>query len=145
MLAVGAIVVAVDQMTKTLAENGIDRGDRVEVLPFVDFVHVLNKGVAFGFLGSGGQGVVLAVTIAALILVLGWFTTHPDRKGGWLAVGLLAGGAIGNLIDRLTGEGVTDFIDLPLWPSFNVADIAITLGAVLLVLAAFSPRPADES
>ena len=74
------------------------------------------------------------MTIAALALVLAWFAIDPRRPGLALSVGLLAGGALGNLADRVRASAVTDFIDLPLWPAFNLADVAITLGALGLVL-----------
>jgi signal peptidase II len=142
MLAAAAGVVGLDQLTKALVVDSIEKGERNEVLFFLDFVHVENEGVAFGFLGDSSQGLVLAVTLAALALVVGWFAFNRSRPFAWLAVGLLAGGAIGNLIDRLTRAGVVDFIDLPAWPSFNVADIAITLGAVTLALIALlGPEP----
>ena len=101
--------------------------------------YVTNSGIAFGLLSEGANGVVLAVTLGALALVLGWFATDTTRPGLWLGVGLLVGGAIGNLIDRLRLDAVTDFIDPPLWPAFNVADVAITAGVVILVLSAFAP------
>ena len=137
----GLVVVAVlalDQVAKALVVGAIEPGERVEVLPFLDLVHVMNEGVAFGFLGEGDRGAVLAVTAAALALVLVWFMRDPTRPWSWLAIGLLAGGAIGNLADRLFRDAVVDFIDLPAWPSFNLADIAITAGAALLVLSAFA-------
>lgn len=135
----GAIVVmGLDQATKALVIGSIEMGERREVLPFLDLVHVENDGVAFGFLGDSSRGVVLAVTLAALVLVIGWFAFNRERPLAWLAVGLLAGGAIGNVIDRLARDGVIDFIDFPAWPSFNVADIAITLGAATLALIAFA-------
>ena len=86
------------------------------------------------------------MTFAALALVIGWFAFNRDRPLAWLAVGLLAGGAVGNLLDRLTRDGVIDFIDFPAWPSFNFADIAITLGAATLALIALAgPEPDRES
>ncbi len=144
MLLAAAVVVGLDQLTKALVIDSIEVGERNEVLPFLDFVHVQNDGVAFGFLGDSSQGLVLAVTLAALVLVVGWFAFNRDRPFAWLAVGLLAGGAIGNLIDRLARDGVIDFIDFPAWPSFNVADIAITLGAVTLALVALTGHETDE-
>ena len=144
MLLAAAVVVGLDQLTKALVIDSIEVGERNEVLPFLDFVHVQNDGVAFGFLGDSSQGLVLAVTLAALVLVVGWFVFNRDRPFAWLAVGLLAGGAIGNLIDRLARDGVIDFIDFPAWPSFNVADIAITLGAVTLALVALTGHETDE-
>ena len=136
LAVVALVVVAIDQASKAAVRASITPGERVDVLPFVDFVHVLNQGVAFGFLGEESRGLVVAITLVALIAVLGWFALDAARPWAWLAVGLLAGGAIGNLIDRLREDAVTDFIDLPAWPSFNVADIAITIGAAVLVLAA---------
>jgi signal peptidase II len=137
------MVVAIDQVSKALVVAHIAPGERVEVLPFLDLVRVMNEGVAFGFLGDGSRGVVLAVTAAALVLVLAWFARDPRRPGAWLAIGLLAGGALGNLADRLFRDAVIDYIDLPAWPSFNLADVAITLGAGALVLAAF--RAPDDA
>ncbi len=136
-----AAVVLIDQVTKAVVVGAVAPGERVEVLPFLDIVHVMNEGVAFGFLGDGDRGIVLLITAAALALVLIWFMRDPTRRWSWLAIGLLAGGAIGNLADRLFRDAVVDFIDLPAWPSFNVADIAITVGAGLLVLAAFAHPP----
>ena len=69
---------------------------------------------------------------------------RPEPPGLWLAVGLLAGGALGNLIDRVRTDAVTDFIDPPLWPTFNLADVAITLGALGLILVSMSPAPAGD-
>jgi signal peptidase II len=136
-----AVVLAADQIVKAIVVASIEPGERVEVLPFLDLVHVMNEGVAFGFLGDGSRDTVLLVTGAALLFVFVWFLRDPTRPWSWLAIGLLAGGAIGNLLDRLFRDAVVDYIDLPAWPSFNVADIAITLGAAILVLAAFAePR-----
>jgi len=145
-LLAAALVVGLDQLTKALVVGSVEVGERREVLPFLDLVHVENDGVAFGFLGESSQGIVLAVTFAALALVVGWFAFNRDRPLAWLAVGLLAGGALGNLIDRLARNGVVDFIDFPAWPSFNVADIAITLGAATLALIALAgPEAANEA
>ena len=146
MLLAAALVVGLDQLTKALVVGSVEVGERREILPFLDLVHVENDGVAFGFLGDSSQGIVLAVTFAALALVVGWFAFNRDRPLAWLAVGLLAGGALGNLIDRLARDGVVDFIDFPAWPSFNVADIAITLGAATLALIALAgPEAGEES
>jgi signal peptidase II len=142
---VALAVVALDQAVKALVDGAIEPGERVEVLPFLDLVRVTNEGVAFGFLDGGSETAVLAITAAALALVHIWFARDPARPWSWLAIGLLAGGAIGNLIDRVFRDGVIDYIDLPAWPSFNLADVAITLGAGLLVLAAFGESGDEES
>jgi signal peptidase II len=135
-LAVAGAVVALDQASKAAIHATIDPGERVSLFLGIDLVNVSNSGIAFGFLGGDGD-VVLAITIAALVGMLVWFATAPSRPGLWLPVGLLMGGALGNLADRARVDAVTDFIDPPLWPAFNVADIAITFGAATLVLVAF--------
>lgn len=131
-VVLGALVVGVDQLTKRTVAAGIGPYEREKILPFLHLVHVRNTGVAFGFL-SGGGGVVLACTLLALAALVFYFARHPARPGLWVPTGLLIGGAVGNLIDRLLNGYVTDFIKLPHWPAFNVADIAITLGVVALV------------
>jgi signal peptidase II len=136
-LALAGIVVALDQASKAAIVATIDPGDRTSLFLGVHLVNVTNSGIAFGFLGGGGD-VVLGITIIALFVMLAWFAASPSRPGLWLAVGLLAGGALGNLADRVRADAVTDFIDPPLWPAFNVADIAITLGAVTLVFVVFA-------
>ena len=101
-------------------------------LPAVRLVDVRNSGVAFGVL-SGGGAIVLVFTFLALGLLLGYFARRPDRPWLWLPAGLLTGGALGNLFDRLVHGAVTDFIKLPFWPAFNVADMAITVGVLALL------------
>jgi signal peptidase II len=139
-----AAVLVLDQVTKAIVMGSIERGERIEVLPFLDLVRVMNEGVAFGFLGDGERSTVLIITGVALLFVFVWFLRDPMRPWSWLAIGLLAGGAIGNLVDRVLRDGVVDFIDVSVWPSFNVADIAITAGAAILVLAAFAGEPERE-
>ena len=98
-----------------------------------------NRGIAFGLLSEGSAALVLAITAVALALVVAWFALDPGRPWMWLGVGLLTGGALGNLADRVREGGVTDFLDPPLWPAFNLADVSITLGVVVIALAALAP------
>ena len=123
----------VDQGTKALVRGSIAAGEQRDVLGPLSFVDVHNRGVAFGFLGGGGA-IVLVVTFAALALLLVYFARHADRPLLWLPTGLVLGGALGNLVDRLHQGYVTDFIHFPHWPAFNVADMCITGGVVALVL-----------
>ena len=132
ILAVAAAVVVVDQLTKHFVRAGIDVGESHKVIPGVHLVHVRNTGVAFS-LFSGGGTLVLVFTFVALAVLVGYFTIRPTKPWLWLPTGLLIGGAIGNLIDRVAHGAVTDFIKLPHWPAFNVSDIAITFGVVILV------------
>lgn len=126
-------VIALDQLTKHTIASGIAEGDSKRFIPgIIKFVHVRNKGVAFGFF-SGGGTLVLVFTAVALGALLVYFLLRPTRRGLWVPTGLLIGGAIGNLIDRISNGAVTDFIKLPAWPAFNVADMAITFGVLSLL------------
>ena len=138
-----AVVLILDQVTKHTVASGIAPGEQKKFLPLVDLVHVRNNGVAFGFL-SGGGALVLVFTLVALAALIGYFWLRPDKPYLWVPVGLLTGGAIGNLIDRITNGAVTDFIKLPHWPAFNVADMAITFGVVALVYVLEGRRKSDR-
>lgn len=137
--AVVAAVIGLDQLTKHTIAAGISPGETRAILPAVTLVHVRNPGVAFGFLSSGGP-LVLVVTLCALAALITFLLVRPARRGLWVATGLLVGGALGNLIDRLVSGSVTDFIKLPLWPAFNVADMAITFGVLALLWVLEGPR-----
>ena len=137
-LALAALVVVVDRITKHLVVTGIAVGDEHKFLPGVNLVHVRNSGVAFGFF-SGGGALVLVLTLVALGALLVYFVLRPNRRGLWVPTGLLVGGALGNLIDRLVNGPVTDFIKLPLWPAFNVSDMAITFGVLALLYVLEGP------
>lgn len=125
-------VVIVDQVVKAVIEDRIVLGEKVDVLGPLNLTLSHNEGVAFGLAGGSGAPLVV-VTVAALGVVLYLFSRNPARPMMWIATGLLAGGAIGNLIDRIRAGAVTDFIELPHWPPFNLADCAISVGVVLLV------------
>lgn len=133
-LVLALVVIAIDQLSKAIVRGALAPGERIDLIFGIDLALISNKGIAFGFLGDGGP-LVLIVTLVALAAMLAWFATAPSRQGLWVAVGLLIGGAVGNLIDRVRIDGVTDFIDPPLWPAFNLADVAITFGAIALVLS----------
>jgi signal peptidase II len=139
VVGVAAAVVALDQVTKHLVRTGIEPGDAHKFLPGIQLVHVRNTGVAFS-LFSGGGTLVLVFTLVALAVLLGYFTVRPSRPWLWLPTGLLIGGALGNLIDRIVHGAVTDFVKLPLWPAFNVADMAITIGVIALLIVLEGPR-----
>ena len=102
-------------------------------------MHTKNTGVAFSLLRDGG-GVLIVFTVIAIAALLVYFARDPDRPWVWLPTGLLVGGAAGNLIDRLLEGSVTDFIDLPLWPAFNIADIGHHFGVVALLFVLERPR-----
>jgi signal peptidase II len=143
--AIIAVVLIVDRITKHAVVTGIAIGDVHKFLPGINLVDVRNSGVAFGFFAGGGA-LVLILTLTALTALVVYFLRRPTRRGLWLPTGLLVGGAVGNLIDRLINGSVTDFIKLPLWPAFNVSDMAITFGvlALLYVLEGSPSRRASE-
>ncbi len=127
------LVVVFDQVAKGLIEAHLVPGEHVAVLGPLELTLAHNSGVAFG-LASGGGVALVALTLVALAFVGVLFARNPTRPGMWIAVGLLAGGALGNLIDRVRADAVTDYIDILTWPPFNLADIAVTLGVIVLAL-----------
>jgi signal peptidase II len=135
-------VIALDQVTKALVRGGIDIGEEDSVLPGISLVHSRNTGVAFGKFSGGGL-IVVALVGVALAALLVYFVTHADKRLIWLPTGMLLGGALGNIIDRVRDGAVTDFIKLPAWPEFNVADMSITFG-VLVLLWVIEQEDADE-
>ena len=145
MLIVAALVVALDQVVKAIVESSLELGERNDLALGFDVTRVLNSGVAFGLFSEGSDAVVIAFTAAALTLIVGWFVFDTTRPGLWLGVGLLTGGALGNLADRIFDGAVTDYLDPPIWPAFNVADIAITLGVVVIAFAALAPAPPEAT
>jgi signal peptidase II len=135
--AIGAAVVVLDQATKTWAVNHLRDGRTIHVAWTLQLDLVLNPGVAFG-LGKGSTGVIALIGVVVLILLATLGRAGITNRLQAVAVGLVLGGALGNMIDRLFRHhhgAVVDFIDLQWWPVFNVADSAITCGAVLLVLS----------
>jgi signal peptidase II len=138
--AVLAVVVGLDQLTKHTVATSIGPDQSITILPkLLHLVHVRNTGVAFGFL-SGGGAVVYALTAVALVALVAYLMARPARPWLWLPTGMLIGGAVGNLIDRVLRGSVIDFIKLPDWPAFNLADTAITVGVVVLVLVVEAGR-----
>ncbi len=131
-IATAGIVVALDQATKQLAVANIDRGEHVNVFFGLDLTNTRNTGVAFG--AFEGAGLVVAILIGiSLALLVGYFLLHRDMPLLWLPVGLLLGGALGNLADRARDGAVIDFIDPVAWPAFNLADACIVVGVVMLL------------
>lgn len=142
-LAATALIVAIDQAVKALVRAQVPEGSVRQLVPGVDLVHTENTGVSFGaFSGLPVWGVALISSAALVLVVVILLRAAPGRAGRWAAV-LIAGGAIGNLIDRAVRGAVTDFLDLPLLPPCNVADIAITFGAILMI-GALLLAPSDE-
>jgi signal peptidase II len=130
---VAVATVALDQAVEAAVRARIAPGARIDVFPGVHLVRAANPGVAFGLFAGGGVLLIL-VGAVALAALLAFFVSNARRPWAWLPTGLLIGGAAGNLIDRLRDGAVTDYVQLPHWPAFNVADVAITFGVIALVL-----------
>ena len=128
-----AAVLVADQVTKALVKSSLQPGEVRDVLGPIKLVDVRNSGVAFGQLQNGGAIVALAIAVAIGALLV-YFSRNLSRPWIWLPTGLLLGGAVGNIIDRIREGAVVDFIKLPHWPAFNVADSAITVGVIVLVI-----------
>jgi len=141
--ALCALVAIADQVAKAAIEHNLTIGERVDVLGPLGLTLSHNRGVAFGLAWGGGLLLIL-FTLVALGFVVHLFSRNPARPGMWVAVGLVAGGAVGNLIDRIRQDQVTDFVELPSWPPFNLADVAITCGVLLLVLLYLRDAEAEK-
>lgn len=135
------LVMAADVATKAVIVAWVDYGASHEWLPVLNIVHVLNRGAAFSFLHNAGGwqrfffiAVALAASVLLVVMILRVGTATSER----LAFGLILGGAVANMIDRVVREAVVDWIDLHWgphhWPAFNIADIGITLGATWIVI-----------
>jgi len=131
--SVAAVVIVLDQLSKAIIRSSLAYGDQRHVLPGLQLVRATNSGVAFSlFAGSAVAVTLIAFVVLAVVLAL--FERYRAVPLLWLPTGMIVGGALGNLIDRVRLGAVTDFIKLPDWPAFNLADSAITLGVVALVL-----------
>lgn len=140
-LALAGGLILVDQLTKLAVLARFQLGESLPLTSFFNLVLVYNPGAAFSFLADAGGWqkwffVVLALAISGWIVHM--LLAHPEQKRQNFALTLILGGAIGNVIDRVMYGAVVDFLDFHVagwhWPAFNVADSAITIGAVLLVL-----------
>jgi signal peptidase II len=131
-VATAGLVVAIDQATKQLADSNIERGDEVNVFFGLDLTNTRNTGVAFGALEGAGLAVAILIGLSLTLLVV-YFLVHRDMPWLWLPVGLLLGGALGNLADRAREGAVIDFIDPVAWPAFNLADACIVVGVFSLL------------
>lgn len=141
-LALALVVIVIDQITKIAVLDHFDHGERLAVIPgFFDLTLLFNRGAAFSFL-AGHDGwqrwFFVAIAVAASVFILYLLTQHRDQRRFSFALGLILGGAIGNVIDRLLYGQVVDFLLFHqgnwYFPAFNAADAAISVGAALLIL-----------
>ena len=140
-LRLSALVLFLDQGSKTLAEYYLELYRQVEILPFFNLTLMQNKGAAFSFLADAGgwqRWFFVVLTVVIIVFLLRWLRAlEGSERRLAVALALIIGGAAGNLIDRVFYGHVIDFLDFHVmgwhWPAFNIADSAITLGALTLV------------
>ncbi|MBC7906763.1 MAG: signal peptidase II [Rhodospirillaceae bacterium] len=160
-LILAAIIVILDQLSKHWVVETLMRpqgvwetpfytANRIEILPFFDLVMAWNRGVSFGIFNTDGRWNAVALSLLSVGIVI--FLLNWMRKASsplvTLALGGIVGGALGNVIDRVRWGAVADFLDVHVmgyhWPAFNLADSAISIGAVILVLDALFARPSSS-
>ena len=152
-LTISAVVIVLDQVTKWLMVSWLALYETVAVMPYFNLTMAHNYGAAFSFLAQAGGWqrwffIVLAVVISIVLIV--WLAKlKPHAKLEAISLSLILGGAIGNVIDRIVYGYVGDFLDVYIgsshWPAFNVADSAICIGAVLLILDSFKSEPESQT
>jgi signal peptidase II len=148
-LAIAAVLIVLDQASKTAVTQWLAGARSIEVTSFFNIVLAYNSGAAFSFLaGAGGwqRLFFIAIAVIAAVWIVVLLRKHASETLFCLALSLILGGALGNLIDRIWLGAVVDFLDFHAagwhWPAFNLADSAITCGAALVVWDSLKPRPA---
>ncbi|CAB0149439.1 Lipoprotein signal peptidase [Pseudidiomarina piscicola] len=146
------VLIIIDQVTKQWVLDAFDLYESIEIMPYLNFTYVQNFGAAFSFLSDQGgwqRWLFTGLAIAVSVILLVWLRRNPVNM--WrqnLAFSLILAGAVGNVVDRLIHGFVIDFIDVYVdnwhWPAFNVADMAITIGAVLMLLEAFFEQRQEQ-
>ena len=141
--------IAIDLGTKALVSALMEPGSSITLIPHVlSFTYTKNRGAAFGLFAGSGQ-IVFWSALVVVVLMLIWFFSSQQEKNVWtfVALGLMIGGAVGNLVDRIFMGKVVDFIDVGWWPVFNVADIEIVAGVIILIVVMIlemTARTAEE-
>jgi len=146
-LLLSGVVVVLDRMTKLAVMRTLSLHESIELTPFFNMVYVYNRGAAFSFLSDAGgwqRELFIAIALGASVWIAWLLRKHSSQRLFCLSLSLILGGALGNVIDRVLYGAVVDFLDFHAfgwhWPAFNVADMAISCGAVLLVWDALKTR-----
>lgn len=146
---IALVILILDRWTKVLIVKHISPGNEIVLCPGLSLTHVHNSGIAFSLFASGGMlsRIILHIVIFSAVVLIAWMLVRHGHHRVWagLSFGLILGGALGNLYDRIAYGWVIDFIRVWIlkggrlysWPDFNVADSAITTGAILLLISEF--------
>ena len=146
-LSISTVIIVLDQISKQYAERSLELYERISVMPFFNLTLAYNEGAAFSFLSDAGgwQRWFFLILTAVISVVLFFWLKKSESKLESMAISMVLGGAIGNFIDRLLFGHVIDFLDVYYqshhWPAFNVADMAISGGVVLLIISSFKTQP----
>jgi signal peptidase II len=145
---IASFIIIADYITKRIIEARIPLYDQIDVLPFLNIVHVENKGAAFGMFAGLGNGIFIVVSLVAILFII-IYLSKTARRAEIYALSLILGGAAGNLLDRILIGKVVDFIDVYVgewhWPAFNVADSALTVGISIFIMSSLlSSRDTKE-
>ena len=153
LLWISLIAIILDQVTKAVATANLQMWTPVEVMPYFNFMLAHNPGAAFSFLADSGgwqRWFFSVIAFVVSIAIVGWIKKlKPEEKTMGIALSLILGGAVGNLIDRVRFGYVVDFLDVYVgtshWPAFNIADSAITIGAAIMIISSFRQPAATET
>ncbi len=149
VFSISAFVVLIDQLTKLAARAFLRGQEPVNILgEYCRLTYLENPGMAFGIRVGGPAFFTVFATLASLVVLIYLFRLRGDRSGARFALALIFGGAVGNLIDRLLYGQVVDFIEVGVknfrWPVFNVADSAVTVGMILLIVLVLTERQEER-
>jgi signal peptidase II len=134
LVVIAAIALAIDLVTKNMAEQNLVLGESQKILPFLYLERTANTGVAFGIFSGGGVFIIVANLIALAVVVF-YVTLERRYLLAAVAGGLIIGGSLGNLYQRVTADGrVTDFLKFPHWPNFNMADVFVDIGIAIVFI-----------
>lgn len=146
---IGLLIVVADQLSKVWIRINLPEGHSLFQVGFFRITHVHNTGAAFGLFRDQSFALTVVAIIAITVILVYTFVGYRhlpwlDSLSGKLALGLILGGTVGNLIDRLRFGYVTDFIDLSYWPAFNIADSAVTVGVTIFVVSLLFLSPTKK-
>jgi len=148
LLSWSAVVIFIDQLTKKIVSESLIYGESKNLIgEFIQITFIKNPGMAFGIQFGNRLFFAIFSLIASVIIIIYLFQLKPENFWARFALASIFGGAIGNLIDRIVYREVVDFIDFQFirWPIFNVADIAVTIGMILLIaFVLFDRKKADQ-
>ncbi len=148
LLGWSGFIVIIDQVTKIVVKNFMEEKDSISVIgDIIRLTYIKNPGMAFGIQIGGKLFYTIFASMACVIILVYLFRLKPENFWARFALASILGGAIGNLIDRIIYSEVVDFIDIRIirWPVFNFADIAVTIGMIILIVIVIFERNKEES